>query len=676
MSEPVPSITRRRLLQTAGTGAAVSAGLTPFTGGVSAQDGGGRLVFEQQESDGDSITVTSVSVKSEGTLMIQDQVESNNTIFATESLPAGTDETDRAVELDEPLEETQVLEAWLWDGAVHDSEVITVKQALVAVGEELDETVGISLVEADPESGFNYPYYLFSPTEARDGSIPILVESNNTGTATDDFEEHRSAAKSLVRRGSSRPISEALGVPLLVPVFPRPTEEPVDWSHYTHQLDRQTVAIDGGPLERIDEQLLRMVEDAKDRLAGDKYAFTDEIMLNGFSASGNFADRFAVLHPDRVLSVTAGGLNGMALLPREEWNGHTLEYHVGIADLEALTGEPVDVSGLAEVNQLLYMGAEDTNDTIPYDDAWSEDLRELALAVYGEDMINDRFPRCQRAYDDAGIEAQFRIYDDRGHRPADAEDLVEFHRRSLAGEDVGEFGERLGIVGDIQAAPTEPRVGDAVTFDASDSRPNTGELVSYSWEFGDGETAAGETVTHAYEESGSYRVTLSVTSDQGTTRETTLEMTVRTADGDGDTEDASAEPEITPSFTVSPSRPSAGEEAAFDAGESSAEGGELISFTWDFDDGNTAAGTDPRHAFGDPDTYRVTLSVVSDDGDSAETTNEVTVEEATDGRQTEDADGSDYSTPGFGVPGALAGLGGAVHLLRQRLVEADDDRSD
>ncbi|QWC18100.1 PKD domain-containing protein [Halorubrum sp. 2020YC2] len=608
--------------------------------------------------------------------MIQDQAESDNTLFAMKSLPAGTDETDLVVELDEPLGETQVVEAWLWDGPAHESEVITVKQALVAVGEELDETIGITLVEAAPESGFNYPYYLFSPIDRRDGRIPMLVESNNTGTATDDFEEHRSAAKSLVRRGSSRPISEALGVPLLVPVFPRPAEEPVDWSHYTHQLDRQTVAIEEGPLARIDEQLLRMVEDAKDRLAGDEYAFTDEIMLNGFSASGNFADRFTALHPDRVLSVTAGGLNGMALLPHEEWNGHTLEYHVGVAGLESLTGDSVDVGGLADVNQLLYMGVEDTNDTIPYDDAWSEDLRELALAVYGEDMINDRFPRCQRAYDDADVEAQFRIYDDRGHRPADTEDLVEFHRRSLAGEDVSEFGERLGTVADIQASPANPRTGDAVTFDASDSRPNVGELVSYSWEFGDGQTAAGETVTHAYEESGSYRVTLSVTSDQGTTGETTREITARTSDDDGDAEDASAESAVTASFTVSPSRPSAGEEAAFDAGASSAETGELISYTWDFDDGDTAAGTDPRHAFSDPGTYRVTLSVVSDDGDSAETTNNVTVEEATADPQTEDADGSDYSTPGFGVPGALAGIGGAVQLLRRRLGEAGDDRSD
>ena len=125
-----------------------------------------------------------------------------------------------------------------------------------------------------------------------------------------------------------------------------------------------------------------MVDDARQRLAASDYPVADGMLLNGFSASGNFVDRFTVLHPEQVVSVTAGGLNGMALLPLAEADGRTLEYHVGIADVEELTGQAVDLDALDDANQFLYMGAEDENDTIPYDDAWTDDdLREIALAV-------------------------------------------------------------------------------------------------------------------------------------------------------------------------------------------------------------------------------------------------------------------------------------------------------
>ncbi len=512
-------------MQTAGMGLIGSVGLFSLSTETTAQSD--ALVFEQQESDGDSIVIASVSVNTEGTLMIQDQVEQNNTIFDTKELPAGTNEQNLTVELDQPIEETQVIEVWLWDGDVHSSDVITVQQAIVAVNEDIDATLGKTFVEADPEAGFNYPYYLFSPTDRNDGQIPLLVEPNNTGTATDDFEQHKSRAEFNLANGPSRPISEELGIPLLIPVFPRPMREPVDGTHYTHQLDRQTLEIEGNDLERIDRQLLRMIEDAKDRLSGDAYTFREKIILNGFSASGNFADRFTVLHPEHVLSVTAGGLNGMALLPHEEWNGHTLDYHVGIGDLGSLTGKQIDVDQLNEVNQLLYMGSEDTNDTIPYDDAWNDELRELALNVYGEDMIEDRFPECQRAYEAAGIDAQFKIYTGRGHRPAENDELVEFHRRSINGKDISDFGDQLGVIADFRLAPTEPRSGEQIEFDAGGSSPNVGTLVSYTWDFGDGQTAAGETTTHRYEETGTYQVTLTVVSDQGTTVETTQQVVVQ-----------------------------------------------------------------------------------------------------------------------------------------------------
>ncbi len=50
-----------------------------------------------------------------------------------------------------------------------------------------------------------------------------------------------------------------------------------------------------------------------------------------------------------------------------------------------------------------------------------------------------------------------------------------------------------------------------LTFDGTASRPVTGKIELYQWDFGDGGTASGAIVTHAYEAPWRYTVTLTVT---------------------------------------------------------------------------------------------------------------------------------------------------------------------
>ncbi|TMB49197.1 MAG: PKD domain-containing protein, partial [Deltaproteobacteria bacterium] len=57
-------------------------------------------------------------------------------------------------------------------------------------------------------------------------------------------------------------------------------------------------------------------------------------------------------------------------------------------------------------------------------------------------------------------------------------------------------------------------VGSAVTFSASGSDPD-GTVGSFSWDFGDGTSATGATVSHSYAAPGSYTATLTVMDDRG-----------------------------------------------------------------------------------------------------------------------------------------------------------------
>lgn len=81
---------------------------------------------------------------------------------------------------------------------------------------------------------------------------------------------------------------------------------------------------------------------------------------------------------------------------------------------------------------------------------------------------------------------------------------------------VSEVNEPPGV--GFEFTPKTPSAGTEVTFEARATDPDPdGKVVSYSWTFGDGGTAEGETSTHTFEEPGSYEVSVTVTDDRGAT---------------------------------------------------------------------------------------------------------------------------------------------------------------
>ncbi|SJN30804.1 PKD domain-containing protein [Mycetocola reblochoni] len=68
--------------------------------------------------------------------------------------------------------------------------------------------------------------------------------------------------------------------------------------------------------------------------------------------------------------------------------------------------------------------------------------------------------------------------------------------------------------------------GLTLNADAGESSDGDGEIVSYTWDLGDGASAIGSYITHEYTRAGSYDVTLTVTDDAGATAETSERVTV------------------------------------------------------------------------------------------------------------------------------------------------------
>lgn len=74
-------------------------------------------------------------------------------------------------------------------------------------------------------------------------------------------------------------------------------------------------------------------------------------------------------------------------------------------------------------------------------------------------------------------------------------------------------------------APASGFANDPISFSAAGSSDNRG-IETYAWDFGDGSTAEGKTVTHRYTAGGSFTVTLTVTDAGGNHTEETQTVTV------------------------------------------------------------------------------------------------------------------------------------------------------
>ncbi|MCI5120018.1 MAG: PKD domain-containing protein, partial [Candidatus Electrothrix sp. AUS4] len=132
-----------------------------------------------------------------------------------------------------------------------------------------------------------------------------------------------------------------------------------------------------------------------------------------------------------------------------------------------------------------------------------------------------------------------------------------------------------------------------VAFDGSFSSG----AVSYSWEFGDGDTSNESRTEHIFAAAGTYTSTLTVTDRQGGIDSKSVIVTVSEPSGS----------ELAASFTTNPTSLSgiAPFTVAFDGRSSSG----AVSYNWAFGDGDTSNESQTQHIFVAAGTYTSTLTV-------------------------------------------------------------------
>ncbi len=153
-------------------------------------------------------------------------------------------------------------------------------------------------------------------------------------------------------------------------------------------------------------------------------------------------------------------------------------------------------------------------------------------------------------------------------------------------------------------SPPIPQIGEVVTFDASASTPNGGTIVSYEWDFGDGNIAVviNPIITHSYQASGGHIVVLNVTDSEGLSSIASNTLKIGQAPA--------------AYFTYTPEFPITGEAITFDASDSYDLDGNIVSYVWNFGDGNITTVTTPiiTHKYIEQGNYTVALTVADYDG--------------------------------------------------------------
>lgn len=175
----------------------------------------------------------------------------------------------------------------------------------------------------------------------------------------------------------------------------------------------------------------------------------------------------------------------------------------------------------------------------------------------------------------------------------------------------------------VIVAPPEAAVGELVTLDGSQSQPGGSPIDLYTWGFGDGASAEGAMVTHAYPQPGTYQLTLLVKDQAGSSGEAATQIFIR-----------EPEPEITPTsgqppeaIIVVPSAVAVGDEVILDGSQSLPGTSPIVLYDWDLGDGASAQGAVVTYSYSQPGAYQVTLMIRDEAGLSGSTATEILVQE-------------------------------------------------
>jgi outer membrane protein assembly factor BamB len=204
-----------------------------------------------------------------------------------------------------------------------------------------------------PSGTIDYHWYSYVPPGVNKlDRVFILVTGLGTPPFYTDYSEE--VAQQLQHITGKVPYADHYI--LLTPVVPQYCCNGIA----TWALSHETLVTPVSFYRRPDVRLNLMIDELKARLANDGYVVSGKVFLEGFSGGCMFAQRYALLHPQRVHAIAGGQCGASVTIPGSVYNDSPMQWPVGVNDFFALLGYPFNFDGYRQIPHFIYIGEQDT----------------------------------------------------------------------------------------------------------------------------------------------------------------------------------------------------------------------------------------------------------------------------------------------------------------------------
>ena len=215
-----------------------------------------------------------------------------------------------------------------------------------------------------------------------------------------------------------------------------------------------------------------------------------------------------------------------------------------------------------------------------------------------------------------------------------------------------QVGRTLTVSRTLSRTDIEALTLENVVLSGAASSDAEGEIVQYSWDFGDGTQATGPVASHVYFHSGVYEVRLTVVDDSGAASSNAINVTIRNRLPNAMSTGVNASAY-------------AGDPLNFDGSKSSDGDGRIVNYSWDFGDGSKGEGSLAKHAFSTAGKYIVRLTVTDDSGGASVANMTVTILKKTTTPPPKNPPAKSF-IPGFDVVAIAAAMTIIMVLVEKR----------
>lgn len=282
------------------------------------------------------------------------------------------------------------------------------------------------------------PYLLVIPDEIADGTELVVESLNKESDRNGNIEGFNDRSTPRALETVKRLLASIKDAPIMIPMIPSREGE-----GYYQELSKDSI-VGKSSENRIDLQCIEAIKSTKRKvkeLTGK--SLSEKIFLSGYSASGVFAQRFALIHPEIVSRCCVGGAVGSIPIPDSE-----LPYPCGIKDFEELFGKEFDKESYRQIDFAYYVGEHEASRPGNYDrngNLIGKDTKAVAMPMhdmsyhprsmdtetgrmlrekYGETM-QDRLDSATNYYRENGYSFKSKIYRDVAHNRVTYRDLNE-----------------------------------------------------------------------------------------------------------------------------------------------------------------------------------------------------------------------------------------------------------